>query len=157
MSFAFVGAPLDRAEHLRNAPSALAALWPQARLLLLDADGNALTAADDALLVVEGGAVAGALPEDAVFLGLHGERGWFMLPAERAEVEAEGRINLRAAAALWRYAKPRPLPRRGRCCTGARGTGSAAPAAARWPSPEPAGSATARPATLSTIRVLIRR
>lgn len=101
MSFAFVGAPLDRAEHLRNAPSALAALWPQARLLLLDADGNALTAADDALLVVEGGAVAGALPEDAVFLGLHGERGWFMLPAERAEVEAEGRINLRAAAALW--------------------------------------------------------
>ncbi|MGY0634747.1 NAD(+) diphosphatase [Luteimonas sp. A478] len=101
MSFAFVGAPLDRAEHLRNEPSALAALWPQARLLLLDADGNALTAADDALFTVECAAVAVALPEDAVFLGLHGERGWFALPAEQAGIEAEGRINLRAAAALW--------------------------------------------------------
>lgn len=101
MSFAFVGAPLDRAEHLRNSPSALAALWPQARLLLLDAEGNALAAADDALLTVEGAAVAPALPEDAVFLGLHGERGWFALPAEQAGIDAPGRINLRGAAAAW--------------------------------------------------------
>lgn len=101
MSFAFVGAPLDRAEHLRNSPSALAALWPQARLLLLDAQGNALAAADDALLTVEGAAVASSLPEDAVFLGLHGERGWFALPAEQAGIDAPGRINLRGAAAAW--------------------------------------------------------
>ncbi|HIY71726.1 MAG TPA: NAD(+) diphosphatase [Candidatus Luteimonas excrementigallinarum] len=101
MSFAFVGAPLDRAEHLRNSPSALAALWPQARLLLLDAEGNALAAADEALLTVEGAAVAPALPEDAVFLGLHGERGWFALPAEQAGIDAPGRINLRGAAAAW--------------------------------------------------------
>ena len=101
MSFAFVGAPLDRAEHLRNSPSALAALWPQARLLLLDAEGNALAAADDALLTVEGAAVASSLPEDAVFLGLHGERGWFALPAEQAGIDAPGRINLRGAAAAW--------------------------------------------------------
>lgn len=101
MSFAFVGAPLDRAEHLRNSPSALAALWPQARLLLLDAEGNALAAADDALLTVEGAAVAPALPEDAVFLGLHGERGWFALPAEQAGIDAPRRINLRGAAANW--------------------------------------------------------
>lgn len=101
MSFAFVGAPLDRAEHLRNSPSALAALWPQACLLLLDAEGNALAAADDALLTVEGAAVAPALPEDAVFLGLHGERGWFALPAEQAGIDAPGRINLRGAAAAW--------------------------------------------------------
>ena len=101
MSFAFVGAPLDRAEHLRNSPSALAALWPQARLLLIDAEGNALAAADDALLTVEGAAVAPALPEDAVFLGLHGERGWFALPAEQAGIDAPGRINLRGAAAAW--------------------------------------------------------
>lgn len=101
MSFAFVGAPLDRAEHLRNSPSALAALWPQACLLLLDAEGNALAAADDALLTVEGAAVAPALPEDAVFLGLHGERGWFALPAEQAGIDAPRRINLRGAAAAW--------------------------------------------------------
>ena len=101
MSFAFVDAPLDRAEHLRSDPSALAALWPRARLLLLDVDGNALADAGDALLVVEGAAVAGSLPDEAVFLGLHGERGWFALPAELAAVDAPGRINLRAAAALW--------------------------------------------------------
>lgn len=101
MSFAFVGAPLDRAEHLRNDPSALAALWPQARLLLLDAEGNALADADGALLAVEGGAVGGALPDDAVFLGLHGEQGWFAMPAEQAGLGAPERINLRAAAAAW--------------------------------------------------------
>jgi len=101
MSVAFVDAPLDRAEHLRSDPPALAALWPRARLLLLDADGNALADAGDALLAVEGDAVALALPDEAVFLGLHGERGWFALPAELAGVDAPGRINLRAAAALW--------------------------------------------------------
>src|SRR5690554_3444455 len=101
MSFAFVDAPLDRAEHLRSDPAALAALWPRARLLLLDADGQALAGAGDGLLAVEGAEVAGALPAEAVFLGLHGERGWFALPAELAGVDAPGRINLRAAAALW--------------------------------------------------------
>src|SRR5690554_5369895 len=101
MSFAFVDAPLDRAEHLRSNPSALAALWPRARLLLLDADGQALADAGDGLLEVEGAQVAASLPDGAVFLGLHGERGWFALPAGLATVEAPARINLRAAAALW--------------------------------------------------------
>lgn len=101
MHFAFVDAPLDRAEHLRIDSAALAALWPRARLLLLDADGQALADAGEGLLAVEGAEVADALPEEAVFLGLHGERGWFALPAEGAGVGAPGRINLRAAAALW--------------------------------------------------------
>jgi len=101
MSFAFVDAPLDRAEHLRSNPSALAALWPRARLLLLDADGQALADAGDGLLEVEGAQVAASLPGGAVFLGLHGERGWFALPAGLATVQAPARINLRAAAALW--------------------------------------------------------
>ncbi|NLB58142.1 MAG: NAD(+) diphosphatase [Gammaproteobacteria bacterium] len=101
MSFAFVDAPLDRAEHLRNDSPALAALWPQARLLLLDADGLALADADDGLLAVRGGDVAAALPPDAVFLGLDEGRGWFVMPAEAADLQAPRRIALRAAAAAW--------------------------------------------------------
>src|SRR5690606_41895879 len=101
MASAFVDAPLDRAEHLRSDPAALAALWPRARLLLLDADGQALAGAGDGLLAVEGAEVAGALPAEAVFLGLHGRRGWVALPAEGGGVEAPGRSNLRAAGARW--------------------------------------------------------
>src|SRR5690625_3897494 len=101
MSFAFVEAPLDRAEHLRSNPSALAALWPRARLLVLDREGQALAGSDEVLLALEGRQVAQAPPESAVFLGLHGDTGWFALPADVAGVAAAGRINLRAAAAQW--------------------------------------------------------
>lgn len=101
MAFSFVDAPLDRAEHLRSNPSGLAALWPQARLLLLDGEGLALVDAQDALLAVSGGDVAAALPADAVFLGLDAGRGWFALPAESAGLPAPRRIALRAAAAAW--------------------------------------------------------
>lgn len=101
MSFAFVEAPLDRAEHLRNDPAALAALWPRARLLLLDGDGRALAGADDGLLAIAAPGVAAALPDAAVFLGMEGGVGWFALPAEAVRVDAPGRINLRAAAAAW--------------------------------------------------------
>lgn len=101
MSFAFVDAPLDRAEHLRTDAAALADLWPRARLLLLDADGLVLADADDALLAVQPGDVAEALPADAVFLGLDEGRGWFAMPAETAGVQSPGRLALRAAASLW--------------------------------------------------------
>lgn len=101
MSFAFVDAPLDRAEHLRTDAAALADLWPRARLLLLDADGLVLVDADDALLAVQPGDVAEALPADAVFLGLDEGRGWFAMPAETAGVQSPGRLALRAAASLW--------------------------------------------------------
>lgn len=101
MSFAFVDAPLDRAEHLRTDAAALADLWPRARLLLLDADGLVLVDADDALLAVQPGDVAKALPADAVFLGLDEGRGWFAMPAETAGVQSPGRLALRAAASLW--------------------------------------------------------
>jgi len=101
MSFAFVDAPLDRAEHLRTDPGALADLWPQARLLLLDEEGLALVDGDDALLAVRGEDVAAALPPGAVFLGLYEGRGWFAMPAGPASTQAPRRLALRAAAALW--------------------------------------------------------
>ncbi|MFC0679835.1 NAD(+) diphosphatase [Lysobacter korlensis] len=107
--FALVGAGgclsvLDRAEHLRDDRNALDALWPQSRVLLLDADGRALTDAEQAPLAPRGAqldAGAGAA-SDAVFLGLDDTgQAWFSLGAELTAFEAPGRIDLRSAAASW--------------------------------------------------------
>ncbi|WP_407353939.1 NAD(+) diphosphatase [Luteimonas sp. R10] len=101
MSFAFVDGALDRAEHLRNDPDALAALWPHAQLLLLDGDGRALVDARQARFLPPPGALAALDPAQAMFLGLHGGQGWFALPTEALAVEAPARIDLRTAAAAW--------------------------------------------------------
>lgn len=103
MPFSFVDAALDRAEHLRDDPAALAALWSRAQVLLIDDDGRALAGAGEKPLAVDAGRI-GALPEAAVFLGLYEGRGWFALPAGQAAaeaLEAPARIDLRAAAAAW--------------------------------------------------------
>jgi NAD+ diphosphatase len=99
-AFAFVDGALDRADHLRDASDALAALWPRARVLLLDDDGRAL--ADDAqrLLVVTGDTLEG-MPAGAAFLGMHDNQGWFAARAEVVAIVAPQRVDLRAAAAHW--------------------------------------------------------
>jgi len=99
-AFAFLEGALDRADHLRDAPETLSALWPQARVLLLDDDGRAL--ADDAQrLSAIAGAALGGMPANAVFLGLHDGQGWFAARAATVDVQAPQRIDLRAAAATW--------------------------------------------------------
>jgi len=99
-AFAFLEGALDRADHLRDAPEALSALWPQARVLLLDDDGRAL--ADDAQrLSAIAGAALGGMPANAVFLGMHDGQGWFAARAATVDVQAPQRIDLRAAAATW--------------------------------------------------------
>ncbi len=102
MDFSFVDAPLDRAEHLRTDSEALARLWPDARVLVLDARGDAAVDADGAPPQLIGTAV-GPRPETAVFLGLHGDQGWFALPAADAPaaLPAHGVTDLRSAAAQW--------------------------------------------------------
>lgn len=98
--FAFVDGALDRAEHLRNDEARLAALWPQARLLLLDAEGNALAGADGGPLPLTG-AERGERDPDAVLLGLDAAgRAWFALTDADAGRDAP-RIDLRSAAANW--------------------------------------------------------
>src|SRR5690606_31945729 len=98
--FAFVDGALDRADHLRDDPAALAALWPAARAIVLDADGRAL--ADDAAGLVEFEAVALAGdPGDATFLGLRDGRAWFLAEAGALAADAAQRIDLRRAAAQW--------------------------------------------------------
>ena len=98
--FAFVDAALDRADHLRDDADALAVHWPQARILLLDAEGQALTDADHALFAPSGAQVGGG-PGTALFLGMQGGQAWFSANADTVQLDAPGRIDLRSAAASW--------------------------------------------------------
>jgi NAD+ diphosphatase len=102
--FAFVADALDRADALRDDADALARLWPQARVLLLDDDGRALAAADGGVFAIEGRRIGGG-PGTAIFLGLRGGQGWFAQRAATvspaAIADAPQRIDLRRAAAQW--------------------------------------------------------
>jgi len=98
--FAFIDGALDRADHLRDDPDALAALWAQARVLLLDDDGQALAGNDHAPFAVKGEAIGGG-PGTAVFLGLRDGQAWFAQRAATASVDAPARIDLRSAAIRW--------------------------------------------------------
>ena len=97
-------AALDRADHLRHDTEALTALWPRARVLLLDEAGNALADQDGQLCAPTGREISdgpGGIGA-AVFLGLdHGGIGWFSLDAALVAFEAANRIDLRSAAAQW--------------------------------------------------------
>ena len=90
--FAFVDAPLDRADELRGDAAALDTLRPAAACLLLDARGEVRLEADDALQIKTGA------PADAVFLGLGEGRAWFARQQADAFPEAASRIDLRGAA-----------------------------------------------------------
>ena len=98
--FAFTSEPISRADALRDDPAALACLWPQARVIVLDAEGQAFANSDGQLMVVHGHAVGGG-PGTALFLGLHGEVAWFSLQSEVLPFTAPQRIDLRRAAAAW--------------------------------------------------------
>lgn len=95
---------LDRADHLRGDPGALAALWSSARVVLLDAAGNALADADGALFAPTGEQVSEGPggPGAGIFLGLDpAGSGWFALDAALTALDAPGRLDLRSAAAQW--------------------------------------------------------
>lgn len=109
-AFAFVEsgsawrAALDRADHLRDDAEALTALWPRARVIVLDASGQAFADEDGRLRapsgqeLSEGPGGVGA----AVFLGLDGDgAAWFAIEAELVAWQAPRRVDLRSAAAQW--------------------------------------------------------
>jgi NAD+ diphosphatase len=98
--FAFIAESLDRSDALRDDAAALSALWPAARVILVDAEGRSFADADGALFAPTGRSIGGG-PGLATFLGLRGEQAWFALPAETFEDEAPRRIDLRTAAADW--------------------------------------------------------
>ncbi len=99
--FAFVEAPLDRAENLRDDRDALAGLWAQGRALVLDAEGRSWADAGGALLAPRAADLADG-PGEALFLGLRGGEGWFAVREEDAgDGSVPARIDLRSAAAQW--------------------------------------------------------
>lgn len=99
--YAFVEGALERADHLRDDPAALDAVWPQAGVIALDADGRALVEEDGGLRIIPGSAYAGN-PAGCVFLGLGGGRGWFLAEvADEATAPPSARLDLRAAAQQW--------------------------------------------------------
>ena len=107
--FAFVDGALDRADHLRDDPDALVALWPQARVVLIDEDGRALADAAQRLFAPRGSALA-HMPSTAIFLGNNAgadqARSWFAaraadVSAYDVAADAPQRIDLRSAASTW--------------------------------------------------------
>ena len=98
--YAFVDGALDRADALRDDAEALAALWPEARVVLLEDDGRALADADR-LLLAPTGRELGGVPAAAVFLGKRDDTAWFAARAATTDFEAPTRVELRAAAISW--------------------------------------------------------
>ena len=99
--FAFIDAPLDRAEHLRDDPAALARLWADGRVLVVDAEGRAW-ADDQGQLLAPPCVRLGPMPDDALFLGLRGAEGWFAVPTRSAVESGEPPgVDLRTAAGQW--------------------------------------------------------
>jgi NAD+ diphosphatase len=100
--FAFQHPGLDRAEHLREDAEALQRHWPDARVLVLDDEGNALfDGEEDAPRFRTGGQQATG-PEEAVFLGLDEDgSAWFAMDARRLPEPPGSRLDLRSAALRW--------------------------------------------------------
>lgn len=98
--FSFVEGALDRADHLRDDPDALAAAWPRAGVIALDPAGNALADGGSQPLPLDGAALA-AGPGAAVFLGRRDGRAWFFVDAAAHGIGAPARIDLRRAASHW--------------------------------------------------------
>lgn len=101
--FAFQHPGLDRAEHLRDDLDALRGHWPQARVLVLDEDGQVLFAgSEDAPEFSAGADYIEPLPAGAVFLGLDEQaQPWFALSLEQAPRTPPLRLDLRSAALRW--------------------------------------------------------
>lgn len=110
--FAFVEGALDRADALRDNRDALQAYWPNARVVLIDADGRTRADAEGRMAMIRGAELS-PTPGDAIFLGMQGDDAWFA--CTEAGVEAvvgvevafgtagavAGRVDLRTAAAQW--------------------------------------------------------
>ena len=98
--FAFIDGALDRADALRDDTAALNALWPQAGVIVLDADGRASADESKALRSVRGADLGGG-PGTTTFLGLRDGQAWFFADAATLALDAPRRVDLRSAAAHW--------------------------------------------------------
>jgi NAD+ diphosphatase len=98
--FAFVEGALDRADALRDDAAALARLWPDAHVVLVDDEGRAL-ADERQHLAAATGRTLGDAPGEAIFLGLRAGGAWFAQRAEPIAHATAQRVDLRSAASQW--------------------------------------------------------
>ncbi len=99
-AYAFGDAGLDRSDALRGDAVALQALWPAARVLLLDAAGRAAADAGGGPWQATGAALRPEAGDGVVFLGLEADgQAWFAMPAD--EAAAPQWLDLRRAAGEW--------------------------------------------------------
>lgn len=100
----FTGVSLDRRDEWRADASRVRALWPLARVVVVDFEGRAL-ADGTGLRTLVGAELPEATAAAASFLGTLDEQAWFALPAEawpESEQPAKREwIGLREAAARW--------------------------------------------------------
>lgn len=101
--YAFQHPGLDRAEPLRMDAAGLDARWASARVLVIDAEGQArFGGMADAPEFLAGAALAETRPEQASFLGLDGTGGaWFALHAASLAELPPTTLDLRSAAVRW--------------------------------------------------------
>ena len=100
--FSFQHAGLDRAEILRLDVDALSAHWPDAKVMVIDRDGQArFFGADDQPEFPRGQALIDERPDTASFLGLDDGQPWFALAAEQLPELPPAILDLRSAAVRW--------------------------------------------------------
>lgn len=100
--YAFRDPGLDRAELVRDRPDELDARWPSARVLVVDAEGNArFDGSPEAPEFATGARFGETRPAAASFLGLAGDTAWFALPHETLAEPLPGRLDLRSLAVQW--------------------------------------------------------
>ena len=98
---AYIQARVDRADPLRVDPDRLAALWPQARVLRLDAQGRALADAQGAAVWQATDVLTDRQPEQALFLGVGSEDGVARFAVVDTVAEGAAVLELRDAASSW--------------------------------------------------------
>ena len=100
--YAFRGPGLDRSELLRERPDDLRVRWANARVLVIDSDGNArFHGTTESPLALVGSQLMAEMPDSASFLGLSDDGAWFALPHEVLPEPLPGLADLRSAAHLW--------------------------------------------------------
>jgi NAD+ diphosphatase len=101
--YAFRHPGLDRADELRSDEAALTQLWFDARILVVDVEGQARGCGDpESLRFPSAADLFPERPADAIFLGRgNGEQAWFALPATALIDVPEHACDLRSAASQW--------------------------------------------------------
>jgi NAD+ diphosphatase len=99
-NFAFRHEGLDRAEHLRNQPQSLDRLWSHAHVLVLNEKGEACCAHAEQIFYA-GEKLSLRRPEQATFLGLQDEQGYFAISLNAINTAPGVTVNIRLAGNTW--------------------------------------------------------